>query len=102
MRVRSQSERAVADSYRSMASPPCSFVRRSAILAERQRSKNASRILASAHMFKRMLASAGFGHALLAFGVAEATINGFASFMPMIVEPWSGGGRRGRGRAVRP
>lgn len=88
VRVRSKSEMAVADSYSSMTSPPCSFVRRSAILAERQRSKNASRILASARMFKRMFASAGFGHALLAFGVAEATINGLAAFISLIVEPW--------------
>lgn len=88
MRVRSQGELAIAASYNSMSEPPCAFVQKEAILAERERSKNASRIITSARMFKRMFAAPGFIHTLMVFGVAEATINGFAAFMFMIVEPW--------------
>ena len=88
MRVRSQGELAIAASYNSMSEPPCAFVQKEAMLAERERSKNASRIITSARMFKRMFAAPGFIHTLMVFGVAEATINGFAAFMFMIVEPW--------------
>ena len=89
LRVRSQGELALAANYSRMASPPCAFVRKEALAAERARSKNASRILASARMFRRMFQAPGFAHTLMVFGVAEAAINGFAAFMYMIVEPWS-------------
>jgi hypothetical protein len=89
LRVRSQGELAIAANYSRMPDPPCAFVRKEALAAERTRSKNASRILASARMFKKMFQAPGFAHTLMVFGVAEAAINGFAAFMYMIVEPWS-------------
>jgi hypothetical protein len=88
VRAQSQNELAVARSFAAMSSPPCSFVRSEAILAERSRADQASRILASLAMFKAMFSAPGFMHTLLVFGVAEVTINGFATFMFLIMEPW--------------
>jgi hypothetical protein len=88
VRAQSQNELAVARSFAAMSSPPCSFVRSEAILAERSRADQASRILASLAMFKAMFSAPGFMHTLLVFGVAEANINGFATFMFLIMEPW--------------
>jgi hypothetical protein len=89
VRVQSQSELDMARAYNSMADPPCRFVVKESVLQERTRSLKASRILASARMFRKMFAAPGFVHTLMAFGIAEATINGFAAFMFMIMEPCS-------------
>jgi len=88
VRVQSASEMAVAQSFAAMSSPPCRFVRKEAILAERSREAQASRILASARMFRRMFLAPGFVHTLLVFSVAEAAINALAAFMFLILEPW--------------
>lgn len=86
-RSRSSAELALEHHLTSLPAPPCSFVVHQTLAEERKREKNASRLLASWHVFKRMFDAKGFAHTLLVFGVAEATINGLSTFMNQIVDP---------------